>query len=53
VKSLLWSGAQVLSNELSKLHFDVVALQQKQLESGTQQFDNFTLFNNGPESKKH
>ena len=54
VKSLFWPGAlKVLHNELSKLDFDVVALQETQLESGIQQFYNFTLFNSGSESKKH
>ena len=44
---------RVLHNELSKLDFDVVALQVTQLGSGIQKFDNFTLFNSGSESKKH
>jgi len=36
------SGAlKVLHNELSNLDFDVVALQETQLESGIQKFDNF------------
>ena len=54
VGSLFWSGAiKVLHNELSKLDFDIVVLQGTQLESGIQKFDNFTLFNSRPESKKH
>ena len=54
VRSLFWSGAlKVLHNELSKLDFDVVALQETRLESGIQKFDNFALFNSGLESKKH
>jgi hypothetical protein len=51
VRSLFWSG--VLHNELSNLGFDVVALQETQLESGIRTFDNFALFNSGLESKKH
>jgi len=36
-KSLFWPGAlRVLHNELSKLDFDVVALEETQLESGIQ-----------------
>jgi exonuclease III len=54
VRSLFWSEAQkVLNNELSKLDFDTVALQETQLGSGIQKFDNFTLFNSRSESKKH
>jgi mRNA deadenylase 3'-5' endonuclease subunit Ccr4 len=54
VRSLFWSGAlKVLHNELLKLDSDIVALQETQLESGIQKFDNFTLFNSGSESKKH
>ena len=54
MRSLFWSGAlKVLHNELSKLDFDVVALQETQLGSGIQKFGNFTLFNSGSESKKH
>ena len=45
VRSLFWSGAlKVLHNELSNLDFNVVALQETQLESGIQKFDNFALF---------
>jgi hypothetical protein len=44
---------RVLHSELSKLDFDVVALQGTQLGGGTQKFDNFTFFNSGSESKKH
>jgi antitoxin component YwqK of YwqJK toxin-antitoxin module len=40
-------------NELSNIDFDTVALQETQLESGIQKFDNFALFNSGSESKKH
>jgi len=48
VRSLFWSGAlKVLHNELSKLDFDIVALQEKRLGSCIQKFDNFTLFNSG------
>jgi exonuclease III len=54
VRSLFWPGTlKVLHNELSKLDFDVVALQETQLESGIQKFDNFALFSSGLESKKH
>jgi len=54
VRSLFCSEAlKVLHNELSKLDFDTVALQETQLESGRQKFDNFTLFNSRSESKKH
>jgi hypothetical protein len=53
VRSLFWSETlKVLQNELSKLDFDKVALQETQLGSGIQKFDNFTLFNTGSESKK-
>ena len=53
VRSLLWSGAlKVPHNELLKLDFDVVALQETGLGSGIQKFGNFTLFNSGSESKK-
>jgi hypothetical protein len=38
---------------LSNLGFDVVALQETQLESDIRKFDNFALFNIGLESKKH
>jgi hypothetical protein len=54
VRSLFWSGAlKVLHNELSKLDFNVVALQETQLESGIKKFDNFALFNSRSECKKH
>jgi exonuclease III len=54
VRSLFWPGAlKVLHNELSKLVFDIVALQETQLESDIQKFYNFALFNSGLESKKH
>jgi exonuclease III len=43
----------VVHNELSKLDFDVVALQETRLESGLSKFDNFALFNSGLESEKH
>jgi len=53
VRSSFWSGTlKVLHNELSKLDFDVVALQETQLGSCIQKFDNFTLFNSGSQSKK-
>ena len=42
---------RVLHNELSKLDFDIVALQEAQLGSSIQKFDNFTLFNSRSESK--
>ena len=46
VRTLFWSGAlKVLCNELSNLDFDVVMLQETQLQSGIQKFDNFALFN--------
>ena len=51
VRSLFRSGAlNVLHNERSKLDFGVAALQETRLESGTQTFDNFTLFSGGTES---
>jgi exonuclease III len=54
VRSLFWSGAlKVFHNELSKLDFNVVALQETRLESGIQKFDKFALFNSGLESKIH
>ena len=54
VKSSFWSAAlKVLHNVLSKLDFDVVALQEMRLESGSQKSGNSTLFNSGSESKKH
>ena len=54
VRSLFWSGAlKVLHNELSRLDFDIAALQEMQLESGIQKFDKSTLFNSGSGSKKH
>ena len=54
VRSIFWSGTlKVLHNELSKLDFDVAALQEMRLESGIQKCDKFTLFNSGSESKKH
>ena len=31
---------------------NIVELQEMQLESGIQKYDNFTLFNSGSESKK-
>jgi len=53
LRGLFWSGAlAVLHNELSKLDFDIVTLQETQLGSGLQKCDNFTLFNSGSESKK-
>jgi exonuclease III len=52
VRSLYWSGALVLHNELLNLDFDVVALQETLLESGIQKFDNFAIFNSGLENKK-
>jgi hypothetical protein len=53
VRNLFWSALKVLPNELSKLDFDLVALQETQLESGIQKFDNFRLFNSRSGSKKH
>jgi hypothetical protein len=51
VRSLFWPGAlKVLSNELD---FEVVALQETQLESGIQKFDDLPLFNSRSGSKKH
>ena len=53
-RSIFWSGAlKVLHNELSKVNFDVVVLQETRFESGIQEFENFTLFNSGLENKKH
>ena len=52
VISLFWSEAlKVPHNELSKIDFDLVALQETPLGSGIQKFDNFTLFISGSESK--
>jgi hypothetical protein len=43
--SLFWSEAlKVIRNELSKIDFDLVALQEAWLGSGVQKFDNFTFF---------
>ena len=54
VRSLFRSAAlNVLHNERSKLDFGAAALQEMRLESGTQTFDNFALFNNGSECKKN
>jgi len=54
VRSLFWAGAlKVLHNELLNLEFDIVALQETWLERGIKKSDNFSLFNNGLESKKH
>jgi len=48
VSCLFWSGTlKVLHNELSKLDYDIVALQETRLEGGIQKFEYFTLFNNG------
>ena len=48
VSSLFWSGAlHVCHNELSKLDFHIVALQETQLEGGIQKFENLALFNSG------
>jgi len=52
VRSLFWSGALTVLHELSKLDFDIAALQETPLESGRQKFVNFTLFNSGSERKK-
>jgi len=53
MRSLFWSEAlKVLHNELSKIDFDLVALQETKLGSGIQKFDNFTLFSSGSISKK-
>jgi hypothetical protein len=43
----------VRHNELLKLDFDIVALQETQSGSGIQKFDNFTLFISRSESKKY
>jgi exonuclease III len=54
VRSIFLLGAlKVLHNELSNLDFNVVALQEIQLESSIKKFDNFAVFNSGLESKKH
>ena len=54
VRGIFWPGSlKVLYSELSKLNFDVVALQKTCLESGIRNFENFTLFNSGLENKKH
>jgi len=40
VRSLFWLGAlKLVNNELSKLDFDIVGIQEKQLGSCTQKFD--------------
>ena len=52
-KLIVVRSTKVLHNKLSKLDFDVVALQKTQSRSGIQKFDNFTLFNSRSESKKH
>jgi len=41
VRSLFWSGALKVHNELSILDFDVVALQVTRLGSGIKKFGNF------------
>jgi hypothetical protein len=52
VRRLFWPGAlKVIHNELSKLDFDVAALQETGLEFGIQKFENVALFNSGLESK--
>jgi len=43
----------LVHNELSNLDFDVVALQETQLESGIKKIGNFALFNSKLECKKH
>jgi len=43
----------VLHNDMSKLDFNVVALQGTWLKSGIQKFYNFALFSSGSEIKKH
>jgi mRNA deadenylase 3'-5' endonuclease subunit Ccr4 len=54
VRSLFWAGAlKLLHNELSKLDFDIVSLQETRLEKKVKKFYNFTLFNSGSESKTH
>jgi hypothetical protein len=54
LRILFWSEAlKVLHNELSKLDFNVAALQETHLGSGIQTSDNCTLFNTGSVSKKH
>jgi len=54
VRNLFYSGAlQVCHNELSELDFNVVVLQETQLESDIQKFENFALFSSGLECKKH
>ena len=54
VRRLFWPGAlKVLHNELSKLDFDVTALQETGLEFGIKKFENVALFNSGLESKTH
>jgi len=54
VRSLFWTGAlKLLHNELSKLDFNLAALQETRLGKRIQKFDNFRLFNSGSESKRH
>ena len=51
--SYKYKDVDTVDNELSKLDFDIVALQETWLESGIQKFDNFALFNSISESKKN
>jgi len=43
----------VLHNEMSKLDFHIVALEETRLGSGIQKFDNFALSSSGLENKIH
>ena len=42
----------MLNNEVLKLDFDVVALQETRLESGISKFDNFALFTHRESTSK-
>jgi hypothetical protein len=54
VRRLFWPGVlKVLHNELSKLDFNVVALQETRLVCGIKKFDNIIIFNSDLEYKKH
>ena len=55
VRSLYWPGAlNTLHQELTKLSFDIVAIQETRLgESGMQKYEEFTIFNSGPKDNKH
>ena len=55
VRSLYWTGAlNALHQELSKLNFDTVAIQETRIgKSGIQKYEEFTIFNSGSKDIKH